>query len=70
MSGLGTALWIVLLIVAVLLWVFIVVFGRILNHAGYSRWWLVTLFVPVLNIIMLWIFAFADWPALAGRRTA
>jgi hypothetical protein len=46
-----------------ILWAFIVIFGRILNRAGYSRWWLATLFVPVLNFIMVWIFAFADWPA-------
>lgn len=46
-----------------LVWAFIVVFGRIINRAGYSRWWLLTMFVPVLNLIMLWIFAFADWPA-------
>jgi hypothetical protein len=52
-----------LIVVAVLLlWAFVVVFGRILNRAGYSRWWLVTLLVPILNLVMLWIFAFADWP--------
>jgi hypothetical protein len=45
-----------------LLWAFIAVFGRILSRAGYSRWWLVTIFIPVLNLIMLWVFAFADWP--------
>jgi hypothetical protein len=45
-----------------ILWAFIVIFGRILNRAGYSRWWLATLFVPVLNLIMVWIFAYAHWP--------
>jgi len=45
-----------------ILWAFIVIFGRILNRTGYSRWWLATLFVPVLNLIVVWIFAFADWP--------
>jgi len=67
---LSFTLWHVLALVIglLILWAFIVVFGRILNRAGYSRWWLATLFVPVLNLIMVWIFAFADWPA--AKRNA
>jgi hypothetical protein len=48
---------------------FIVVFGRIVNRAGYSRWWLATLFVPVVNLIMLWVFAYADWPKAKARTS-
>jgi hypothetical protein len=29
----------------------------------------VLLFVPLVNIIMLWVFAFADWPSLPKRPT-
>lgn len=58
-----------LVVFILLVWAFVSIFGRIVNRAGYSRWWLLTLFVPLLNLIMLWIFAFADWPA-ARRRSA
>lgn len=41
---------------------------RILNKAGYSEWWAAILFVPLVNIIMIWVFAFAKWPVLNQRR--
>ncbi len=56
------AIWFMILLAVLVLWAFIAVFGRIVNRAGYSRWWLLTMLVPVLNLVMLWIFAFADWP--------
>jgi hypothetical protein len=59
------------LVVAVfVIWAFVAIFGRIVNRAGYSRWWLLTLLVPVLNLIMLWVFAFASWPVAASRPQA
>ncbi len=59
-----------LVVLVVLVWAFAAVFGRIVNRAGYSRWWLLTLVVPVLNVIMLWGFAFASWPASRSRGQA
>ena len=41
---------------------FVIPAVKILRKAGYSGWWLLTAFVPFLNVIMLWIFAFARWP--------
>ena len=61
MFSFGVAL-IALVVLVLLVWAFVAVFGRIVNRAGYSRWWLLTLVVPVLNVIMLWAFAFASWP--------
>jgi Na+/melibiose symporter-like transporter len=37
---------------------------KILQKAGYSGWWVLLWFLPIGNIVALWIFAFADWPAL------
>lgn len=37
--------------------------SSILNKAGFSRWWSLCLFLPVLNILMIWAFAFIAWPA-------
>ena len=38
---------------------------KILNKAGYSRAWILLMFIPLVNIVMLWLFAFANWPRLA-----
>lgn len=37
---------------------------RILRRTGYSAWWVVTMFIPIVNMIMLWVFAFAKWPGV------
>jgi hypothetical protein len=56
-------------VLILLVWAFVAIFGRIVNRAGYSRWWLLTLVVPVVNLIMVWVFAFAIWPVSnAGRH--
>ena len=38
-------------------------FGQLLRRAGFSRWWLVLAFLPVINVIALWIFAYVRWPS-------
>jgi len=35
---------------------------KIISKAGYSGWFVLTAFVPILNIVMFIIFAFAKWP--------
>jgi hypothetical protein len=55
-----------LAILIVLVAVYFVPIVQILNKAGYSGWWSLIVFVPVANIVMLWVFAFADWPSLRG----
>ncbi len=37
---------------------------KILDKAGLHKAWVICLFIPIVNIIMLWIFAFTHWPAL------
>lgn len=37
---------------------------RILRRAGHSGWWSVLFIVPFVNLMALWIFAFARWPAM------
>jgi hypothetical protein len=48
-----------------------VVFGipvaMVLKKAGYSRWLTLLAFVPLVNMVCLWIFAFQTWPALKTR---
>jgi uncharacterized membrane protein YhaH (DUF805 family) len=40
---------------------------KILQKAGYSGWWSLIILVPVVNIIMFYVFAFSTWPVLRGR---
>lgn len=35
---------------------------RILNKTGYSGWWIILAFIPLVNVVMFWVFAFARWP--------
>ena len=37
---------------------------KILLKAGLDGWWTLALLVPVVNIIMIWVFAFCRWPNL------
>ena len=40
---------------------------KIISKAGYSGWWFLVMFIPVVNLIMLWVFAFARWPGTIDR---
>jgi hypothetical protein len=51
-------------------WVIVAIFGRIASRAGYSRWWALTMLVPILNLVMLWVFAFTMWPVTKPRGQA
>ncbi|MBK8157903.1 MAG: hypothetical protein IPK59_03610 [Rhodospirillaceae bacterium] len=56
-------LW--LLVVAVMM----IPYVKIIKKAGYSGWWTLTVFVPLLNLIMLWGFAFSTWPVERRARS-
>ena len=40
----------------------------IVRKAGYSGWWAVAGLIPLVNVVMLFAFAFADWPVLRQTR--
>jgi hypothetical protein len=42
--------------------IFVVPAVKILRKAGFSGWWVIASFIPFVNVIMFWIFAFARWP--------
>jgi hypothetical protein len=35
---------------------------RILNRVGFSPWWVIVAFIPMVNLIGLWVLAFIRWP--------
>jgi uncharacterized membrane protein YhaH (DUF805 family) len=57
-----------LLIVIAILALYFLPIVKILQKAGYSGWWCLIVFVPLVNIVMLYVFAFANWPSLRDRR--
>jgi hypothetical protein len=50
----------ILIMVAVIVWRY----WRVLSRVGFSPWLGVLVFVPLVNIIALWLFAYARWPVL------
>ncbi|MGC7403873.1 hypothetical protein ACPWR0_13860 [Pandoraea pneumonica] len=40
---------------------------RILTRLGFSPWLTVLAFIPVVNIISLWLLSYANWP---GQRSS
>ena len=38
--------------------------ARILARTGYSRWWTLLNFIPLVNIVALWVLAYRRWPAV------
>ena len=50
--------WVVLLIAVAL---FCIPLARILNRTGHSGWWALLYFVPVANLIGLWVWAYKKW---------
>lgn len=55
-----TVVWVFITIIAVgsILWAW----ARIFFNAGYNRWLCFLMFVPIINLAMLFWFAFSKWP--------
>ncbi len=64
MGSLSIWHWIVVLLLLLPLWFF----SRAIARAGFAPWWALLGIIPVLNIIMLWVFAYISWPAFSKRQ--
>lgn len=58
----GISIWQLIIILALLL-IPLLIFGPVAKKAGFSRWWGLLLAVPIINVLIIWIFAFIKWPA-------
>ena len=38
--------------------------SKILEKAGFDKKWVFCLLIPFVNIIIIWVFAFSNWPNL------
>jgi len=45
-------------------YIYYLIWGTIVGKAGYSKAWFLIILVPIVNIIAIWMFAFAKWPNL------
>jgi len=54
---------ILVLVAAVVVWPFC----RVYSRAGWSPWVGLLMVIPLVNLITLWVFAYAQWPALQGQ---
>jgi hypothetical protein len=43
---------------------------RILKRVGYSAWWVILAFIPIANLIGLWVLSFVEWPNVPDNRSA
>jgi len=64
----GISIWMLLIISVVIFFYYLI--GRIASKAGYNPWWALIVLVPVVNLIMIWIFAFKKWPAIDKNNSA
>lgn len=53
-------LFLILAIVLVPAW-------RILKRTGHSGWWSIIIFIPLVNLLGIWLLAFTRWPAVDGK---
>ena len=52
-------------------WLFFIIFiiaiaypiGRILRRLGFSPFWSLLAFIPMINLIALWMLALIEWPS-------
>jgi predicted ABC-type exoprotein transport system permease subunit len=51
--------WLILLIYLVII---VLPLWRIVSKAGYPGAWALLSVIPLVNLIALWVFAFARWP--------
>jgi len=56
----GTVAAMVLLVLAV--------WWSIFSKAGYSGWYAILMFVPIANLVGIFLLAFGDWPVLRELR--
>lgn len=57
----GIGIW---QIVIIIFWFVLVGYpiARIIGRIGFSRWMVILAFVPIANLVFLWVLAYVKWP--------
>jgi len=53
--------------------VFLLIFPNLMfisaiRKAGFSPWWVLPSIIPLVGLVLLWVWAYSRWPAEEGRR--
>ncbi|WP_461306195.1 DUF805 domain-containing protein [Albidovulum sp.] len=64
MGNMGGGASLMLIVYAVLI---VVPFFQLWKRTGHSGWIALLMVIPVINLVMLYVLAFKDWPALPRR---
>lgn len=51
-----------LLIIVVIVVSYIWPVSRLLHRTGHARFWVILGFIPLVNVIALWVWAYKPWP--------
>jgi hypothetical protein len=46
---------------------FVIPLARVFHRAGWNGWMALLFPIPIVGIMLLWVFAFRHWPALDGK---
>ena len=69
MFGIGpTELILIVIISFFSIAIVIVPYWKIYSKAGFSGWLSITMIIPLINVVMLFYLAFADWPVLKNHK--
>jgi uncharacterized membrane protein YhaH (DUF805 family) len=68
MYGIGPPEVLIMLVIFFILCIPAYFVARVLRKAGFSSWYSLLSFLPVINVICLWVFAFIDWPVEKRNR--
>jgi hypothetical protein len=69
MRGIGIlGLGFILFLIPLFIVLAVVPYWKIFEKAGWSGALSLLMLVPLANLVVLWVFAFSDWPALRDRR--
>lgn len=58
----GSMSYIHWVIVLVMLATYLVPVAQVLRRTGFSGWLAVLALIPLVNLVLFWVFAFAPWP--------
>ncbi len=61
------AMWQILITLVLIVVLYVVPMWKIARKAGYAGSLSLLMLVPGLNIVLLWLFALADWPIGQNR---
>lgn len=61
------SIWHILILVLIVAVFYVPPVVKILRRMGFSGWWVLIGIISPLNIIALWVLAYANWPALKSN---